>query len=175
MLSIGIWMKLYRLERFPRHLVISFQFLPSPAPWKLLLLVVNGEQEWEKCNSEKLDLCVHELSVGYWNFYEYPFGKLTPTKKDVQYFCHCRIFFCCGICLAWWGEGTSNQKALYGFPCPSSVPVCPTPVCCSPRGLHHSWELLEHDWLVISPVQPKMPERLGTDVRAGTWEPSPGK
>lgn len=66
------------------------------------------------------------------------------------------------------GEREQAIKELFmAFPAQANVPVCPTAACCAPQGLHHSWELLEHDWLVTSPARPKMPERLGTAVRAG--------
>lgn len=146
MLSIGNWMKLCILERFPRHLVISYQFLRSPALWKLLLLVGEGEQEWDEAQLQKAGSLCHKLSVGYWKLYKYPFGKLTPIKKKVQYFFHCRIVFCSGICLVLWGEGTSYQRALYGF---------------------SAWASLPHTSLLCSPgVAPQ----LGA---AGVWLPSP--
>lgn len=66
------------------------------------------------------------------------------------------------------GKREQAIKELFmAFPARANVPVCPTAACCAPQGLHHSWELLEHDWLVTSPARPKMPERLGTAVRAG--------
>lgn len=74
------------------------------------------------------------------------------------------------------GEREEAVKELFmAFPAWANVSVCPIAACCAPQGLHHSWELLEHDWLVTSPAWPKMPERLGTAVRAGTWQPSPWK
>lgn len=66
------------------------------------------------------------------------------------------------------GEREQAIKELFmAFSAWANVPVCPTAACCAPQGMHHSWELLEHDWLVTSPARPKMPERLGSAVRAG--------
>lgn len=189
MLSIGNWMKLYRLERFPRHLVISFQFLRSPALWQLLLLVVKGEQEWEKCNSEKLDLCVHKLSVGYWKFYEYPFGKLTPTKKNVQYFCHCRIVFCCGICLAWWGERTSNQELFMAFPAQAVYQSAPHQLAVLPRGCTTAgscWSMTgwlpplpspkcQRGWALMSELAPGNLPRGSKGACSGARDSEPGQ
>lgn len=84
MLSIVEWMKLCRLERFTRHLVISFQLLWSFALWKLLLLLEGeGSRKEMKCDPAKPALCVHRLSVRYWSL-RVTFWKTTSYEGKKQ-------------------------------------------------------------------------------------------
>lgn len=184
MLSIADWMKLCRLERFTRHLVISFQLLWSFALWKLLLLLeLEGEQEggemwpWEarslcsqiisgllkplgtvseNCLLQKIKLKMTGI---------FPFGGLSPAA----------------ICLVWGGRGTGHGGAVHDFPHLSlHVP---------PQGLCGGWGLQEHP-----PARPKchgapvvlgagpgpvcpvgVPIREGTAELRGTGNPGPGR
>lgn len=106
-----------------------------------------------KHNSKKLNLCVTNYQWAVENS-EYPFGTLTASNKNVHYFSRCRIVFCSGICLVQWGEGTSYQRALYGFSCLSQCASLPhSSLLCSP-GLHHGWECWSvTGWLPPLPAQ----------------------
>lgn len=152
MLSPGNWMKLCRLERFPRHLVISFQFLWSPALWKLLLL--GGERtgvRWRlTLNSWS------QLFSGLWKTLWLPLWKSNSYKKRCPVFLplqDCLLF--CHL-LGTMGKGNKLSKRSFWLSLPE--PMCqpaPQPACCAPQQLHRSWELLEHDWLVPPMPSPK--------------------
>lgn len=172
MLSIGNWMKLYRLERFPRHLVIHFQFLQSPALWKLLLLVVKGEQQWDEAQLWKAGSLCSQIISGLLKSPWVPLRKTNSYQKkmsSISPFAGLSSVLAFALCD---GEREQAIKEIsMAFPAGANVPVCPT----APHGLHHSRELLELDCLVTPPAQPKMPDRLGTALTAGTRHPSPGK
>lgn len=109
-----------------------------------------------KPNSEKLDLCDHKLSVGYGKLYDYSFGKLTPTKKKLSSIS--AIAGLSSVLVFAWHNGEREQaikEFFLAFPTWANVPACPTPACHAPQQLHHSWELLGHDWLVPPLPSPK--------------------
>lgn len=130
MLSIVEWMKLCRLERFTRHLVISFQLLWSFALWKLLLLLEGeGSRKEMKCDPAKPGLCVHGLSVHYWSL-RVTFWKTTSyeEKKTTKKPRYLSFFMIVPLCtwLSMWGREASYQG---DFPNWASLPGWPRAAC----------------------------------------------
>lgn len=100
-----------------------------------------------KHNPEKLDLCVHSLSVVHWRVCGYLFWKLPPTRKMSDIFPFEGLSSL--LAFAWCSgrEGTSCQIAVYGSPCLSQSASLP------------------HSSLLFS---------LGNCVAAGNWQSATG-
>lgn len=138
-------MKLCRLERFTRHLVISFQLLWSFALWKLLpLLELEGEQEGgEMWPWEARSLCSQIIS-GLLK----PLGTVSKNCllqkkkfKNAWYLSIWGIVSCCYL-LSVRGKGNRPWRCCLWLSL-----FEPTPALWGPCG---SWGLQEHP-----PAQPK--------------------
>lgn len=129
MLSIVEWMKLCRLERFTRHLVISFQLLWSFALWKLLLLLEGeGSRKEMKCDPAKPALCVHRLSVRYWSL-RVTFWKTTSYEGKNQQKKPPHLSFLMVVpCCTWLSTG-EREASYQDFLTWANLPGWPRAAC----------------------------------------------